>query len=57
VPATIDTKQQSATTNFSTQRFREICEIGVMHEQRVITMPKEQLLGKICQENQIYYLH
>jgi len=54
VSTLIDTKHQSATTNFSTQRFRDICEIGVMHEQRVIPKPKEQLLGKSCQENQIY---
>ena len=31
VSTLIDTKQQSEITNFSTHRFRDICETGVMH--------------------------
>jgi len=39
-----DTKQQSATTSFSTQieRFRDICAMGVMHEYGVIPMSTVQ---------------
>jgi len=44
VATLIDTKQQSATTSFSTQIVTfswHLC-IGVMHEQRVIPMPKDE---------------
>ena len=52
VATLIDTKQQSATTSFSTQIVTIFCEIyaiGVMYEQRVIPMAKG-LLGKVTSE-------
>ena len=56
VATLIDTKQQPATTSFSTQIakfFGDIYAIGVMCEQRVIPMA-EGLLGKSYQRNKIY---
>ena len=56
VATLIDTKQQSTTTSFSTKIvcFRDICVIVVMHENRVISVPKEQILGKSYQRNRIH---
>jgi len=55
VATSIDTKQQSATTSFSTQIVTfswHLC-IGVMHEQSY-THVKRRLLGKSSQWNQMY---
>ena len=59
VATLIDTRQQSASTSFNTQTAMfswhlSFCAIGVMHDKRVIPMPKERLLGKSYKRNQIH---
>jgi len=59
VATLIDTRQQSASTSFNTQTAMfswhlSFCAIGVMHDTRVIPMPKERLLGKSYKRNQIH---
>ena len=54
VATLIDTKQQSTTTSFSKQIVafsRHLCN---RRDARVISVPKEQILGKSCQRNRIY---
>jgi len=59
VATLIDTKQQSATTSFSTQIVKFSLNLFNRRDARVeshthIPLPKERLLGRSYQRNQIY---